>query len=130
MGVLVSASFNNKTYNLAKKQKALNELPVFDNTGMAEGDFNREKEIFLSDDAPSYWIYTSQDEHRFNEVNIYENRITAVRAIKYLYDVNTKETISVSDVKKPLYLVFISAKYNEKWERTEMHRQYVEIKWE
>ncbi|MCL2328220.1 MAG: hypothetical protein FWC39_06860 [Bacteroidetes bacterium] len=131
MTLLVSAALNDKTYKPATKQKPLDELPAFINPGaMAETMFNKDKEILLSDDSPSNWYYDSIDDHRFNSIHIDENGITAEREIENLYDVIKKETIPISDVKKPLYLVFVSCKYNDKKERTEIHRQYMEIKWE
>jgi len=67
MGVLVNASFDSKTYDMAMKGEDLEKLPGFEQTGMAEGLLNPDKEILLSDKAPCYWFYDNDEEHRFNE---------------------------------------------------------------
>jgi len=97
---------------------------------MAESSFNAQRQILLSDEGPSYWYWHGKNDHRFNTVNIDENGITAVRIIEYLVDIDSDNTIHVSNVEQPLYLVFIDRQHNENGKRTEIHRQYVKIKWE
>ena len=130
MGILVNASYDKKTFKSAKKNKPLNELVVFTQTGMAERLSNSEREIFIHDQAPSYWYYESDSESRFNETSLTDQGIQCVRTIDNVYEVPTKSTLKVSEVKKDLYLVFISYKRGDKIsERLEVQRQYLKLKW-
>ena len=86
-------------------------------------------EITLSDNAPNYWYYDRENDHRFNTVDVDASGITAIRNVDYLRYVKTDNPIHISEVEKPLYLVFISLKRNENSEPTEIHRQSIKIKW-
>lgn len=130
MGILVGAALNDRTWLPAVRREAIDDLPAFRETGMAEGRFNDQNDILLSDRAPSYWYYENPDDHRFNTVRVDKNGITAFREIESFYDVSTRASIPVARAEAPLYLVFISYEHGENWERKEIHRQCVKIEWE
>lgn len=130
MGVLVNASFDSKTYDLALKGKALDKLPGFEQTGMAEGLLNTDKEIVLSEEAPGYWFYDNEEEHRFNEVQKTDTGFICLRTIEKLVDADNQTEIRVSEVNQPLYLVFISYKRGQSiMDRVEVQRQCIKIEW-
>ena len=130
MGLLLNSSFNKKTYKLASAGKPKSELPGFQTTGMAEGLLNEDKEIIISDDSPSYWFYTDEEMNRFNSTEKVNGKLMCKRTIQNLWDVETKETTKISDVKKPLYIVFLSYKMAEnKTDEIELKREWIKINW-
>ena len=130
MGVLVNVSFNNKTFMHASQSMPLDELPGFQETGMAEDLLNRNKEIFVCNSAPSYWFYDSDTEHRFNSVKKSNSGIICKRTIQNLYDVDSKINTKILDIGKELYLVFISYEPGKEiTDRVEVQRQYLTVKW-
>lgn len=130
MGILVSASFDKSTYEKAKKNKPLNKLDGFTELGMADGLSNPDKEVLISDKAPNYWYFDSASESRFNKTEVHDNGISCTRTIEKVYDVSTGSTISVQDVKKDLFLVFISYKQGENLtDRIEIQRQCIKLVW-
>lgn len=128
MGLLVNGSFKKKTYELAAKGIAKSKLPGFEETGMAEGLLNKDQEILISNSAPGYWYYENDEQSRFNSTEKKNGKLICKRIIKNFYDVNSKQTSSVKNVKKPLYLVFISYKYKNNIE-VELKREWIKINW-
>jgi hypothetical protein len=130
MSLLLNASFDTKTYKPATENKHLDELFGFKETGMAEGRFNSDKEMYVLDEAPSYWYYDSDKDHRFNAVEHVGNRIICKRTVENLYNPVTEVGTKVTDNNKPLYLVFLTAKPGQdRTERIEVQRQCLEINW-
>lgn len=130
MGILVNASFDDKTFKLASNNKHLDKLPGFEETGMAEGLLNTDKEILLSEKAPSYWFYDTEEENRFNSIKKLETSIICKRTIENLFDTETSTRIKVTDVNKTIYLVFISYKKGaEITDQIEVQRQSIAIEW-
>ena len=131
MGVLVHASFNPETYNLALENKPLKKLPGFENTGMAEGLFNTDNEILLNATAPGYWFYDDDEAHRFNEAKEKSGKITCKRHVIHFNEIDSNRVTNVEDVIAPLNLVFISVERGESDKETlEIHRVPVRIEWE
>jgi hypothetical protein len=130
MGLLINASFNKKTYELANKGKSKSELPGFENTGMAAELLNPNKEICLSEDAPNYWYYENNEENRFDTIDKVQGKIICKRIIQNLHDVENNRNIKVENVTAPLYLVFISKKPGKDvMNDIEIKRESVEIRW-
>lgn len=131
MGVLMHASFNPETYNLALENKPLKKLPGFENTGMAEGLFNPDNEILLNATAPGYWFYDNDEAHRFNEAKEKSGKITCKRHVVQFNEIDSNRITNVEDVIAPLNLVFISVERGEsEKEVLEIHRVPVQINWE
>ncbi len=94
--------------------KADLEVSWFENTGMAEGLFNEEKTILLSDEAPSYWYFTDLQDHRFDKHP--QGRPvewTATRTVTQVYQVESESAIPVKDLQKPLYFVIYQTEVDE-----------------
>ena len=131
MGVLVHASFDQKTLKLAKKNKPFNKLPGFRQTGMADVMANPEKQVLLSEEAPNYWFYQSDSEHRFDKVLRSGNRIRCIRTIERILDTDAQASIEVEELSRPLHFVFISyERVENSLEVIEIQREFVTIKWE
>lgn len=114
MGIKVHASLDGTTHALAMAGVALEALPGFAETGMAEGLFNTELELLLSPDAPNYLFYDSEEEHRFNAVSgSPEEGYRCVRTVASLYAVEAGSPIALSTLQAPLYLVFIHRVWGE-----------------
>ena len=130
MGILVNASFDKKTFKLASKNKHLDLLHGFQSTGMSEGLFNTDREIFISENAPNYWYYETDEENRFNRSEKNNNEIICKRTIENIFEPDLGTKIKVTEVNSPLFLVFISYKRGEKiTDRIEVQRQCIMIKW-
>lgn len=131
MGVLVHASYNPETYDLALDGKPMKKLPGFENTGMAESKFNEDNEILLNATAPGYWYYDSEEDHRFDEVTAKAGTITCKRRVEFFNEVDSNRIMQVTDATAPLHLVFISYERSESdKEAVETHRVPVRIEWE
>jgi hypothetical protein len=131
-GILISSSFNKTTYDKAVKKEPLSKLPGYANTGMAEGLSNTDNEVIICDDAPSYWFYDNDKEHRFNTVIKNKDSLVCTRTIKQLYLLDEKDqpTITVEKISKPLYFVFMDYVSDPKtYERTELQREMIKINW-
>jgi len=130
MGILINASFNDQTYKSATEGNDIYELQGFKETGMAENLNNPNKEILLAKNAPSYWFYDDMQTHRFDNVEKKNGKYICRRLIKNLYDIDNKKNIKAENVESPLYLVFISYKYEEdSYERIELKREMIKINW-
>lgn len=124
MGLLVNGSFEETTYKLATRGGKRSKLPGFQNTGMAEGLLNPEKEILISNESPSYWFYDDSENHRFNSIETVDGKLLCRRIIENLYNVDAQTNIKVENVSKPLYVTFISYK-----ESQEIKREWIKIEW-
>jgi hypothetical protein len=129
MGILVSASFDGESYRLAKNKK-IAKIPGFRETGMAEGKFNQDKEIMISDEAPNYWFYDNDETHRFDRVHVKKDSIICTRTIEKLYRVGQKLTIPLDKVPGDLYLVLLVKQRGKSEDTdTELQRERLVIKW-
>lgn len=103
---LIGSTFDEDIYRSAKGEADL-EVAWFGNTGMAEGIFNDDKQILVSNDAPSYWYFDNKNDHRFDKNPMGNSKKwTATRTINNFYDLNNDKQIEVKNCKESLYLVF------------------------
>jgi hypothetical protein len=131
MNVLINASFNPKTLKLAADQQPISHLPGFSETGIAEGLFNEDKEIFISENAPNCWFFDDESRHRFNITSQSGSIIIGKRTIENLYNLDEKSVIKVTENKKTIFLVFIFYKIGIKpADLIELQRYCLKIKWE
>lgn len=93
------------------------EVPWFQNTGMAEELYNKDKEMFLMDQAPSYWYYTDAKDHRFDK-NPKGNlkQWTATRTITRFYDIITDQAMDLKDFAGSTYVLMYEPKYNTEYD--------------
>ncbi|WP_276964245.1 hypothetical protein [Chryseobacterium sp.] len=115
-GFLVGATTNKDIY--AGALGILNtEIPWFQNTGMAEELYNKDKEMFLMDSAPSYWYYTDEKDHRFDK-NPTGNakQWTATRTITRFYDIMADQPINVKDFDGSVFMLMYQPVYNDEYD--------------
>jgi len=91
--------------------------PWFENTGMAEGLFNEEQELFLTDMAPSYWYYSDRDDHRFDrDPKGTPQKWTATRTVKKIYDIVDAQEVALADVETSLFIYMYDPVYNDEYD--------------
>jgi hypothetical protein len=130
MGVFANASYNKETYKLALKNTPIDKLRGFLETGIADARFNKEREIYIADEAPNYWYYDTDTDNRFNSVEKSGNKIICKRTVEKTFDTSTDSTINIADLDKTLYLVFMSIVDNDSTtDKKEIQRQCIAIKW-
>lgn len=115
-GFLVGATTNKDIY--AGALGVLNtEVPWFQNTGMAEELYNKDKEMFLMDSAPSYWYYTDAKDHRFDK-NPKGNakQWTATRTITRFYDIMVDQPINIKDFDGSVFMLMYQPVYNDEYD--------------
>jgi hypothetical protein len=129
MGILVSASFDETSYKLAKDKK-YGVIPGFHETGMAEDVFNKSKEIMISDQAPNYWFYDSESFNRFDSVQKKEDHLVCTRTVEQLNRVGQNLIIPLDKVPGNLYLVFLLKQRGKSEEADkELQRERLMIRW-
>ncbi|WP_336960756.1 hypothetical protein [Chryseobacterium contaminans] len=117
-GFLVGATTNKDIY--AGAIGVFNtEVPWFQSTGMAEEVYNKDKEMFLMDSAPSYWYYTNLKDHRFDK-NPKGNlkQWTASRTVTRFYDVMVAQPLNLKDIDGRVYVLMYEPAYNEEYDLT------------
>ncbi|KFF12032.1 hypothetical protein IW15_10640 [Chryseobacterium soli] len=117
-GFLVGATTNKDVYTSAAGLYN-HEVPWFQNTGMAEELYNKGKELFLTDQAPSYWYYTDAKDHRFDK-NPKGNlkQWTATRTITRFYDIILDQPINLNDFEGNAYVLMYEPVYNDEYDLT------------
>lgn len=127
--VLVSASFDPGSYRDAAAGKPLAKIRGFSDLGMAEGLFNEERTLFISDTAPNAWYYENEKDHRFDGVTATADGIACRRTIAGFSHPETGEIASVEEIERnSLYLVLVSASWKSDLSaQVERHREFVEI---
>ncbi|HEY6162280.1 MAG TPA: hypothetical protein VI112_13690 [Bacteroidia bacterium] len=131
LAIFVNASLDDRSFRIAKTKKPYTTIPGFTETGMAESNFNSEREIMMNDAAPNYWFYDNENQHRFDNVKAGNNGFICTRTVEKLYDVNQKKTIKLEQMTGPLYLVFLVKQAGKSQEdEKQLQRECLKIKWE
>lgn len=136
-GVKGIYSFAGFTDSVCCKLGEMDSIPnfsLFPDITMAEADFNKEKEMLVGESDCSYWYFDPAiSTHRFNKkvVKLDSNRYVAVKTVKQLLYVPTRQEIKVKDLKTPLYLFFVAADEMDSRGRPihELLRRKVKINW-
>lgn len=128
MGILVSTSYDDSIFELAKRNLNIDQIPIFESTGMAEGELNPDKEVLLSKESPSYWYYDNDKENRFNKIIKKDGKIIVTRTIKNINEIENEINRKIEEVEKPIYMVFVTYKYNKDFtNKIEFQRYFVKI---
>jgi len=104
--------------------------PVEKFMGMAEGDFNEGKEIFISDYSCHYWYYTSDQDHRFNNVTKQGDSLVCERIVENIFTIGDDEAKPVEQFDgDTIYAVFIymTGQYDGPGKIVELQKNYVKI---
>lgn len=109
---LIGATFDDDLFRSAKGEADL-EVAWYQNTGMAEDKFNSDKQILVSNEAPSFWYYETKNDHRFDKKpSGNKNKWSATRSINTIYDLNIDKEINIKHFRKSLFLIFYNNKNN------------------
>lgn len=117
---LIGATFDKDIYRSALGEADL-EVPWFESTAVADEMFNPNKELIVSDEAPSYWFYTNASDHRFDR-NPKGNAKHWVgsRTIKVLNDLANYKNIPLTKFKDTVYVFFYSPVYDDEYNLTKV----------
>jgi len=112
-GFLLGVTLDEDVYEAALGRNDL-EVSWFENTGMAEAYFNESKKLFISNDAPSYWYFTDENDHRFNlgAQGTAEDWV-GIRTIRLLDDLLGQKSISLDRFKGNLYIIMYTPIYDK-----------------
>ncbi|NOT51592.1 MAG: hypothetical protein HOP10_09970 [Chitinophagaceae bacterium] len=132
-GVYVFASIRDSVYRFTENGPIQDfiYLPLLK---LKDDEFNRLKELNISETGWSYWYYTPTAEtHSFARkvTNIDTNTYICSKIIKEFYDVADNFNIKIRDIDKPLYVFFIAvADYDDTGRPLkELIRRKVKIEW-
>lgn len=111
-GVFGACSFNDSLFQIPLDQ-SLPEPSSIPWKIAVEPAFNADQDMIVSEDSYFYWFYQPKDDawHRFDPNPIIRRgQVTGTKTISNLflsadYNASTK-SISISEVEKPLYLIF------------------------
>jgi hypothetical protein len=130
MPVLVNASFRELSLEAARRGTALNSIPGFRETGMAEGILNEDQDVMVNDAAPSYWYYDSPADHRYDSVVVRNGHYWCYRTIKKVYDVPTEQSTPLRKITTPLNLVCVTYDQAEGDDvMIERQRTWLQLRW-
>lgn len=132
-GVYVFASFSDSVYRTGPADliPGFKDLP---NMAMAEEEFNKNKEVIISEEGWSYWFYDPElNWHRFNKKLVFldSGKVVGVKSIKQLYLAGEKEEVKVKENDRTLYLFFVAVAEtdNKGMPVKEFMRKKLKIEW-
>lgn len=119
-GILMNASVRPDIYRGVVKKRTLDEILAEPGMfmGMAEGLFNDEETLFVSEVMPHYFFYSSESEHRYDEVEFIDGAVVGHRLVSFLRDLEgdgfggPQQVIPMSAMRVDLYLSF----FHTSWE--------------
>lgn len=96
-GALVNVSYRPAARNAFIRGQELPGALGEPATGMAEKPFNQERLIQLHDEMSNYWVYSDENQHRFDEIEWRDDVYIGQRTIHHFRDPERDETHSVTD---------------------------------
>jgi hypothetical protein len=128
-GVFVNSSFT-KDYFSIPLNKKVKDLDSWGARTMVEENFNTDKDLAISSESFCYWFYDStMDWHRFDkDIQRKGNTTTGTITVSILDDIDHRKKIELSQVSKPVYLVFLTRKENKNTP-IELERSRLKIVW-
>lgn len=109
-GAYLQASFKDSLYNLPDDQPVPGYFQLA-SMAMAEENYNKEKELIVSDEGWSYWFYDpSLDWHRFNKKIIFldSGRVVGTKTVKNIFIPSRGNSFKLKEINRPLYLFFVA----------------------
>jgi hypothetical protein len=132
-GVYVFASIRDSVYRFTENGPIQDfiYLPLLK---LRDDEFNRLRELNISETGWSYWYYTPTAEtHSFARkvTRLDSNTFICSKMIKEFYDVADNHTIKINNIDKPLYVFFIAvADYDDTGRPLkELMRRKIKIEW-
>lgn len=103
---------NDKLYNAVNQSADFTGILGFDGTGMAEGDGNPDKEIWITPDGWHVWYVTPKGEGRFDKIVKSGKSFLAERTVNSIYDIDNKKSINFDQL-ETIYMVCSDTHYNK-----------------
>jgi hypothetical protein len=129
--VVVNASFEPFSFEDATNGVAMENIRGFHQSWLAESNLNPDKELQISDSAPSHWFYDNPEESRFNSGKLLKGILSCERIVENFYISKPGEigSVKVKNAKKnKLYLVLISRNISPATGLpVETHREFLEV---
>ena len=128
--VLINASFSPDSFEQARAGVPLENILGFADLGMAEEPFNPKTLLMISDNAPHYWYYENDANHRFNDVAKKKGIFICRRIIaQVMHRDTTRALVPVRDMREDaLYLVFMRTEWTKDFrQQIEKQREYVKV---
>lgn len=118
--VQLNASTDPKLYQAARAGRSVAEVIPLAGTGMAEHDFNPDRDLMLSNAGYHYLHNSGPDSHRFDSVRPDGQGFVCTRSVDKLSGLGAGEGLPVSRFKgEVLYLVLVKSKFDpDKMEST------------
>jgi len=111
--VQLNASTNPKLYQAARRGASVAAVIPLAGTGMAENDFNPDRDLMLTDEGYHYLHHQGPESHRFDQVRPDGNGFVCVRSVDKLSGQQAGEATPVSAFKSEvLYLVLIKSRFD------------------
>lgn len=115
-GVSASISYKKLYYNTPLNKK-FKDWEYISGKTIVEEEFNKDKDICVSDEAICYWFYDGGDFHRFDPNIKNENGTTiGTMTVENISDTDTDKEYPIEKIAAPLYLVFFN--YDKKMDYT------------
>jgi hypothetical protein len=132
-GVYCFASFDDSLHKLSATDTVPGFFYLPENT-MAEEQYNKDKELLVSNDGWCYWFYNPKDAwHRFNKkvIDLEGGKYVGTKSIKQFYLVEDDMEVKIKDNNRPLYLFFVAVTETDKEQHPikELLRRKVKINW-
>jgi hypothetical protein len=132
-GIYSFASMKDSVYCLADESPVPGFTTLTDMI-IQEEEYNREKELLVSNDGWCYWFYDPRLAWQgFNKkvVLLDSGRLVASKSVKHLYLMPSKRLVKLKDNHAPLYLFFVAVDEVDSQGRPvkELLRRRVKIEW-
>lgn len=134
-GVYVFAAFTDSICCRLRERDPIAGFMDLPGRAMAEPEYNRDKELMVSDDnSCSYWYYDKKiSGHRFNKkiISLDTNKVVGIKTVKQLFYTPVQKEIKLKEIDKPLYLFFVAVSEfdNNGKPIKELMRRKIKIDW-
>ncbi len=128
--IFVNASYSPESYEKSVNGSVFTDITGFRETEITESLFNRDEILYISNNSPHFWHYTSDKEHRFNEVLKNNGIIICKRKISNIVNLDGEiKKISISDMDEDvIFLVIMKMQWSPDFStRMELKRQSMKL---
>ena len=128
--VLVNSALQPESFEQARDGAPFERIRGFADLGMAEEPFNPKTLLMLSSQAPHYWYYENETDHRFNNISRKNGLLICRRIIaQVMYRDGDRGMIPVRDMREnAIYFVFIRTMWKQDFsQQFEQQREFVKV---
>lgn len=128
--VLVNAALHPDSFEQARDGVPFERIQGFADLGMAEEPFNPKTLLMLSKNAPHYWYYEHDTNHRFNDVRLKDGILICRRITgQAMYRDGNRNMVPIRDMREnAMYFVFMRTMWKPDFsQQFEQQREYVKV---